>query len=132
MLNFNPLLKAVIHVKNKINPTTISAEFECDAVNQEITLELIPEICSRCNGTGKVLYGSLEGYAFTESDFVEDPDLHSDLQSGMYDRCCPDCSGHGCVLNIDKTKEENKEIVEAMSLEQEYINETKMERKMGA
>ena len=136
MLNLEPFLKKVLDVLEWKSATTIMARFtdETDTTNV-FKIELKPIKCGRCSGSGKTLYGSLEGMAFTQSDFDEDPGFREELEDGVYDVPCPDCGGQGCVLEVELN---NKDIVlilntikEQLQLEAEYQRERQHEMRMG-
>ena len=59
MLNIDKTLSSAFNIKKRINATKIEAEYDDNEGNSQIVeLELIPEICDRCFGSGKVLSGS--------------------------------------------------------------------------
>ena len=133
-LKLDPTLKSCLIDVQYVNATTIKAIIDDEEDNALVELILKPEICCRCNGTGKTLYGSLEGMAFTQSDFDEDPDFREELTDGVYDVPCPDCMNTGVVLTLDEN-ENPKEIVERImnyaELKLELAREDAHNRRMG-
>ena len=134
-LNLDPVFKSCLIDIQYINATEIKAIIDdSEEDNTLVQLALKPEVCCRCNGTGKTLYGSLEGMAFTQSDFDEDPDFREELMDGVYDVPCPDCMNTGVVLTLDKN-ENPKEIVERImncaELKLELAREDAHNRRMG-
>lgn len=133
-LNLDRVFKSCLIDIEYINATTIKAIIDDEEDNTLIQLALKPEVCCRCSGTGKTLYGSLEGMAFTQSDFDEDPDFREELMDGVYDVPCPDCMNTGVVLTLDKN-ENPKEIVERImnyaELKLELAREDAYNRRMG-
>lgn len=104
----------------------ISVKYKNEIIN------LTPEICSRCSGTGKTLYGSLEGHAFTQSDLEEDPDFLEDMQNGKYNVQCGDCDGIGVILTYTGDNEELlSKIIEIKEYEKECKQEHEMQLRMG-
>ena len=133
-LNLDPILKSCLIDVQYVNATTIKAIIDDEEDNALVELILKPDVCHRCNGTGKTLYGSLEGMAFTQSDFDEDPDFREELMDGVYDVPCPDCMNTGVVLTLDEN-ENPKEIVERImdyaELKLELAREDAHNRRMG-
>lgn len=131
MLNIDKTLSSAFNIKKRINATKIEVEYDDREGNSQIVeLELIPEICSRCSGSGKVLSGSLEGAVISQEEFNEDPEFCEQYHSGFYDKICPDCSGTGCILNIDPELN-NNDIKEAIKDEIDYQFQCKREREIG-
>lgn len=133
-LNLDPILKSCLIDVQYVNATTIKAIIDDEEDNALVELILKPDVCHRCNGTGKTLYGSLEGMAFTQSDFDEDPDFREELMDGVYDVPCPNCARMGAVLTLD-TEENPKEIVERIKkyveLKLELAREDAYNQRMG-
>lgn len=134
MLNLEPTLKSCLLDITPINATSIKAIIDDDWDNTVVELTLKPDICFRCNGTGKTLYGSLEGMAFTQSDFEEDPDFREQLHRGTYDVPCPNCLSTGVMLTLDKelnSKEIINRLSEFISLKREIAAEDAHNQRMG-
>jgi hypothetical protein len=59
------------------------------------------EVCSKCQGEGTQLYGSLDGLAIPAEHFAEDPDFAEDYFGGRYDVQCSLCNGKRVELVPD-------------------------------
>ena len=134
-LNLDRVFKSCLIDIEYINATIIKAIIDdSEEDNTLVELVLKPEICCRCNGTGKTLYGSLEGMAFTQSDFDEDPDFREELMDGVYDVSCPNCASMGAVLTLDadqNSKEIVTRITKYVELKLELAREDAYNQRMG-
>lgn len=98
-----PISKSLIHAMSEYGFARINAT---QIIYENQTYNLEPVQCSRCNGSGKHLYGSLEGHAFSSDELQEDPGFFEDMMQGIYDVSCENCEGYGyylelCEINLD-------------------------------
>jgi len=72
----------------------------------ELSLPSKKEVCSRCNGEGKILHPSIGEHAYTSEEFNDEFDdesrEHYFTRGGMYDVECPRCEGHNVMDTIDE------------------------------
>ena len=56
------------------------------------------EICSACEGKGRVVNPSIDSNGITPKEFNEDPDFAEAYFTGVYDEDCRTCKGAGKIL----------------------------------
>lgn len=100
-------------------------------------IRLKNSLCPCCGGDGTTTFGwhSDDPAVFTEDDFMEDPDLHENLVSGLYAKTCPECDGDRVVKVLD----EDRTPAHVLEDWEEWCNEAaeteaiyRAERAMGA
>lgn len=102
----NPLEFGVIQALRQDHPTS---GFDLQDI------ELQTEVCRDCEGSGI----TWNGITLFASDFDEDPDLHSRVMEGAFDRPCEECNGNKVLryVNYDAAKTPSLEALEAATLE---------------
>lgn len=107
---------------------------------KEFTIRLIgkAEVCSNCEGSGKIVNPSIDGHGLTREDFDDDPDFAEAYFAGRYDIDCPDCNGDRVVIvpNEERLNKRQRFLLERhyetlASLRESYRMEM-MERRYGA
>lgn len=61
--------------------------------NFQIEVRTKFEVCSMCEGSGKVTNPNIDCGGLSREDFYDDPDFAEDYFSGRYDITCPHCDG---------------------------------------
>lgn len=93
------------------------------------------EICSSCNGDGKIVNPSIGAITSSEWENEWSFEDRENYMSGFYDVTCDGCCGAGKILTIDEEKADKKMLelyFKQQKEEAEYLNICRMERLMGA
>lgn len=125
-----PISKSLIRAMSEFGFARINAT---QIIYENQTYNLEPVQCSRCNGSGKHLYGSLEGHAFSSDELQEDQDFFEDMMQGIYDVSCENCEGYGYYLELCKINSDCllwKHVKEIEKWNKEEKQEIKNEMKM--
>lgn len=58
------------------------------------------EVCTMCNGSGKVVNPSIDAGGITRDEFDDDPGFRESYFAGHYDITCPECNGARVVPQL--------------------------------
>jgi len=90
------------------------------------------EVCSMCEGSGKVTSPNIDAGGISQDDFYDDPDFEEYYFSGRYDITCPQCSGERVEAMPQFPVWLNDLIEDFNQSNAEYVAERCAELRMGA
>ena len=90
------------------------------------------EVCSMCEGSGKVTNPNIDAGGISQDDFYDDPDFEEDYFSGRYDITCPHCNGKRVEAIPQFPEWLNKVIDDFNAADAEHVAERCAELRMGA
>lgn len=135
----------MMDVRHRRRPPGLRLDFEKglvrlygEAIETDEDVELVGrfEVCSVCEGRGKVVNPAIDSHGLTAEAFAEDPDFAEGYFSGRYDINCGWCGGRRVELLPDEDRnpaellELYREVMQSWrEIEDELLNER---RQLGA
>jgi len=119
------------HIEELRPPDRFFKGFGIDE-NFQIEVRTKFEVCSMCEGSGKVVNPNIDCCGLSYDDLYEDPDFAEDYFSGRHDQICPRCKGKR-VEAMPQFPVWLNDLIEDYNREDaEYVAERCAELRMGA
>jgi len=100
--------------------------------NFQIEVRTKFEVCSMCEGSGKVTNPNIDCGGVSREDFYDDPDFEEEYFSGSYDIICPHCAGKRVEAIPQFPEWLNRVIEDFNAADAEHVAERCAELRMGA